>query len=571
MVKLLSNKLVAVVLAAIFAVALSNEVRAQQQNIDEKEQIEAQSAYIDGLAAFENENYQQAIELLNKAYVKLPDHAGINFALADVYLAVNDLENAEYYGKQATKLEPQNRWYHAKLIDIYRKAGQIDAAVKELNTTLEYYPRDDKLLFQLAQIYDERGKLREANRLYNQLLRLSGDAISIRLKKLNNFNRRNMRDSAIVELQKIRNLDPDNLSTLQALSRYYIQMDRIDEAQEVLQDALQIDNKDPETLIMLADVYISQSKWESVGTNLGDVIADSTVSSKTKAKVARYIYSQFQEDKQNTNIRDAMSAIFQQVLNSRPQPSETLTLAADFFSETQQNELALKALERTTAQVPTNDTAWQQRLQLLMMQGQTNEAIAVGQQAAENIPQDPIILYFLGSAYLSNQQLNNAIDKLEAASTLPARRPLKASIYGSLGNAYAGIDKWDQAFNNYDQSLKLNPKNAGVLNNYAYYLSVQKKDLTKAEKMAQQAIEIEPKNASYLDTLGWIYYQKKEYQQAKKYIRASIDTGQASAEVLEHMGDVMDKLGNKEQAKEWWQKAFKKDSSRSHLKEKISR
>lgn len=542
---------------------------AQQQAIDQ-EQIKAQSAYINGLAAFENEDYQRALDLLNTAYVKLPDHPGINFALADAYLQINDIGNAEYYGKQAIKLDPKNRWYRLKIANIYRSSGKTKAAINELNKALEYHPGDHDLLQELAQLYSNHGVPRQANKIYNKLLYLRGEDISLRLQKLQNFNNLNMQDSAIVELQKIRDLDPGNLSTLQVLSNYYIEMDRLEEAREVLQNALQINREDPKTLIMLSDIFMSEAKWDSVGTTLGNVVEDSTVSSETKLKVGRYLYSKFKEDKENEGIREATSSIFQKAMASEPESGKLSALAADFFTETNEHDLALQALEHTTSQMPTNDSAWQQRLQLLMRKGKIKEAITVGQEAAEQIPQDPIILYFLGSAHLSDRNHQKAIENLQEASTLPARKPLKASIYGSLGDAYAGMEKWNQAFKNYEESLNIDPENTVILNNYAYYLSLQQSNLSKAEEMAQRALNIDPQNTSYLDTLGWIYYQKKEFSKAKKYIQKAIDSGPANAEILEHMGHVMNKLNKPQEAKTWWEKALQKDSTRTHLKEKIS-
>lgn len=558
-------------MAGLIVTSASKVSFAQQQKVNTQETIEAKSAYIDGLAAFENEDYQRALDLLNTAYVKFPDHPGVNFALADAYLQINDISNAEYYGKQAIKLDPENRWYRLKLVDIYQASGKTEAAINELNKALEYHPGDQNLLQELAQLYSDNDKPLQANKIYNKLLYLRGEDINLRLQKLQNFNRLNMQDSAIVELEKIRELDPGNLSTLQVLSDYYLEMDRLEEAREVLQNALQINRKDPKTLIMISDIYMSEAKWDSVGATLGNVVSDSTVSSQTKLKVGRYLYSKFQEDKGNDGIRDATSTVFQKIMASEPESGKLLALVADFFTETNQRELALQALERTTRTMPTNDSAWRQRLQLLMQEGNVEEAITVGQQAAEQIPQDPIILYFLGSSHLSAQNHQKAIEHLKEASTLPARKPLKASIYGSLGDAYAGIENWEQSFENYEESLNINPKNAVILNNYAYYLSLQRRNLTKAEEMAQEALDIDPKNTSYLDTLGWIYYQKEEFQKAREYIQAAIDTGQASAEVLEHMGDVMNKLNEPQEAKTWWKKALDKDSTRTYLKDKISK
>jgi len=560
-------------LQGCFLVILSQvTVLAQQQNQDIKnrEIIQAQSAYIDGLAAFENENYQKALDLLKTAYTKLPEQPGISYALADTYLQVNDLTNAEYYGKQAAKLAPQNKWYHLKLAEIYRQDGRSDDTIEALKKALKFHPRDTDILYELAQTYTDNNNLHKANELYNRLLHLEGSSISIHLHKLKNFADLDMQDSAIVELQEIRKLDPNNLSTLRVLSKYYLKMDRLQEAKKVLNNAIQINRKDTQTLTMLSDIYIKEARWDSMKTMLGDMVSDSTISQHAKMSIGQYLYSRYNEAPKNDELRKAISYVMEGLMRAEPNFGRAQSLAADFFTQTNQNDLALQALKKTNDLVPTNDSAWHQRLQLLLVKGKIKEAITVGQQASREIPQDPIILYFLGSAYLSNNQNQKAIDNFKGASTLPARKPLKTSIYSGLGSAYAALKKWNQAFDNYDKALTYNPDNPGVLNNYAYYLSLQKRNLPKAEKMAQHALELDPKNTSYLDTMGWVYYQMGKFKKAQKYIQQALDTGKASAEVMEHMGDVMNKLQNTEKAKYWWRQALQKDSTRTYLKGKIS-
>lgn len=566
-----SNNLILFLFTGVFLLFTHADLLGQnRQTVEDKELVNAQSSYIEGLAAFENENYQQALELLKGAYVKLPEHPGVNFALADAYFMINDLANAAYYGKQAVKLDPENQWYHLKLSDIYHENGKRKAAIDQLNAALEYHPNNTELLYELAQSYSDFGKLREANKMYNKILFLRGDDISIRLQKLKHFNRLNMQDSAITELQKIRDLDPNNLSTMQVLSNQYLKMDKLEEAKEVLQNALQIKSGDSQTLMMLSDIYLREAQWDSAGKLLENVMTDSTVAPQEKLKMARFLYSEFSDDTSNAELKKNTGAVLQKLMEAQPQSGQTQSLAADFFVQTNQNKLALEALEKTISLTPTDDSAWRQRLQLLLTEGKTEEAIEIGEQAANEIPQDPIILYFLGSAHLSNQNYATAIEYLEESVELPVRQQLKSSIFAALGNSHAALENWDKAFQNYEESLKINPQNAGVLNNYAYYLSLQKTKLQKAEELAQKALNLDPENPSYLDTLGWIYYQMEEYDQAEKYIRSALKNGGATAEIMEHMGNVFDKLDEPEKARDWWQKALQKDSSRTHLKDKIS-
>lgn len=571
MMKLITKKLLLLTFSLLLVSTAPRLSSAQQkQRVEDNELIEARSAYIDGIAAFENEEYQEALKLLNAAYVKLPDHPGVNFALADAYFQISDLANAEYYGKQAAKLDPKNRWYHLKLAHIYQAGGKNETAINELKTALEYHPRDKDLLYELAQLYDSQKMFTEANSIYTKLLYLQGENINLHLQRLKNFNNLGQKDSAITELEKIRDLDPSNLSTLQVLSNYYLEMDRMEEAREVLQNALQISRNNPKTLIMLSDIYIAEAKWDSVGATLSKVMADPSTDSDTKLKVGEYLYSKFEQDSANSNMREATSSVFEEALASGTQSSQLVSLAADFFINTGQKKLALQALEQTNELIPTNDSAWKKRLQLLLQQGRTEEALSVGKQAAEQIPQDPIVLYLLGNAFIAEGQHSQAVQELTAASKLPARKPLKASIHGSLGDALAAMDQWEQAFTQYERSLKFNPDNPGILNNYAYYLSQHGNDLAKAKEMGRRALELDPNNPSYLDTIGWIFYQEGSYQEAEEFIRAAVNAGNTSAEVMEHMGDVLDKLGQKQEAQQWWKKALEKDTSRTHLKDKVS-
>ncbi len=542
------------------------QVWAQVNN----ELMDAKAAYIEGLAAFENEEYQKALDLLTTSYIKLPEHAGVNFALADAYLHVDDLANAAYYGKQATKLDPDNKWYHLKLADIYRRAGKNQSTIEELQLALKHHPNDTDIMHELAQIYTSQGELLKSNEIYDRLLKIRGSDINIHLQKLKNFRDLGMQDSSIAQLENIRNLDPDNLSTLQLLSDYYQQMNRTKEAKQVLKVALQKNRHNPNTLIMLSDVYRSESQWDSVGLMLGEIMADTLVSPESKLTIARYMYTQFKQNADNPDVHQATGNVLEQFRQTETSFGRAHAMSADFYVQTKQHELALDALEKTTELMPSSDSAWRQRLQLLLSEGRIKEAVSAGEKAAEEVPQDAIILYLLGNAYLSGGNNASAAERLSEAADLPARRQVKANIIGSLGDAYAGLERWNEAFESYEKTLELNPGNPVVLNNYAYFLSLQKKQLEKAEQMAKKALELDSGNSSYLDTMGWIYFQQEEYEKAHKYIKASLDSGSSSAEVLEHMGDVMDKLNEPEEAKKWWQKALKSDSTRIHLKDKIA-
>lgn len=552
--------------------AVSAQGQGTRDSLD-RDNAKARAAYIEGLRAFENENYEEAVKLLSAAYTKLPNYSGINYALADAYLQMDDLGNAAEFGKQATALEPGNKWYHLKLAEIYREAGRNQATIDELNKALEYHPDATDVIAELARTYAQHGKLLKSNQMYNKLLKHTGSEISIHLQKLNNFNQLGIEDSVIAELQVIRRLDPDNLSTMRMLGKYYRQIGKPEQAKSMLKNALGKNSRDPETLTMLADMYAEEAQWDSVSILLGNVVSDTLVNPEPKITVTRFILSRYRDNPDNEHLEMAADTIIDKLRRGEPDYGQAHALAADFYSATQQREKALEALARTNELLPGNSNAWIQRLQYLLQESNFEKAIEVGQKANEESPQNPFILFYTGGAYLNNGQHRAAVEWLEKATRMPARKELKSVIVGSLGDAYAGMDQWQNAFESYEQALELNPQNDTALNNYAYYLSLQKERLDQAEQMATRAIQLaadDQTKATYLDTIGWVYFQKGEYELARKYIAQSIELGEASGEVLEHMGDVMEQLGRLGEARSWWEKALQKDPSRTYLKDKIS-
>ena len=110
-----------------------------------------------------------------------------------------------------------------------------------------------------------------------------------------------------------------------------------------------------------------------------------------------------------------------------------------------------------------------------------------------------------------------------------------------------------------------------ILNNFAYSLAERGIELDRALKMVQKAVDEEPENSSYLDTIGWVYYQKGEYDKALKYIEKAIEFDQNNATLLDHLGDVYYKMGNSTKAVELWKEALSIDSSNTDIQTKIEK
>jgi len=111
-----------------------------------------------------------------------------------------------------------------------------------------------------------------------------------------------------------------------------------------------------------------------------------------------------------------------------------------------------------------------------------------------------------------------------------------------------------------------------VLNNYAYYLSEDNRDLNKAEKMSKITITKEPLNPTYLDTYAWVLFKLKRFNESLVYIEKAVANDTTVSDVvLEHYGDILFHTGNKTQALELWIRAKQLGEGSGLLNEKIDK
>ena len=183
----------------------------------------------------------------------------------------------------------------------------------------------------------------------------------------------------------------------------------------------------------------------------------------------------------------------------------------------------------------------------------------------------PSFYLFNGLGNLQIEEYQASIESLNAGKLLVVDDNLVLSqFYMYLAEAHHKAEEHNESDKNYDKYLKIDPNNASVLNNYSYYLSVRKQNLSKAEEMISKADKMYPNNSTFLDTYGWVLYQQGKYAEAKLKIKGALDNGGSrSGEVLEHYGDVLFQLGMKNEAVMYWKQAIEKDGHSDELQKKI--
>ena len=143
----------------------------------------------------------------------------------------------------------------------------------------------------------------------------------------------------------------------------------------------------------------------------------------------------------------------------------------------------------------------------------------------------------------------------------PKNDELVKSCWSQIGDMHHLLGDSKSAYKAYDKALKIDASYAPVLNNYAYYLSEEGKQLKKALAMSKKTVEAEPDNATYLDTYAWILHLLGKDQDAKPYFKhAMLYGGKDSAVIMDHYAEVLYALGEYDLAQVYWSQAKDKNT-----------
>lgn len=530
--------------------------------------LDAKPYFFDGLKALETNDIESALEFFSMAHTLKPEQAGLNYALAETYLRMGDLTSAAYHAKAAIQADSTNKWYWLKLASIYRSSAQLSDALQAHEKAMELDPKNPTLLLNKAALLQSMNRTKEAILALEEVMLIKGEDATILLDIYQLYRESNEEEKAIESLNRLIELVPEEIRFQQELAQLYLEQEKYDEAINLFEKRVNAYPNDTGSSLLLIESYYKAGR-DADGLDRFEKIWERSESKSARMRIAQYMMVLNSEVSSPESMR-AVEKVLEWIQDNATENPQSLAMAIDYLLQNGQASEALPLLEQITQQVPENDVAWRQYLQILYSEGEYKRVIEKGRLADESVPDDAFITFFVGSAYQISGQSSEALNWLERSSNIPAEPSFRSIVHGSLGDALAAKKNWEEAFKVYEKALQFDPTNDNVLNNYAYYISVSKiGNLEEAREMAEKANEMRPNLASYMDTLGWILHLQGDHKEAEKWIKGAVETGDASATVKENLGDVYEALGNMKEAKKWWQQALDADPSRTHLKERL--
>lgn len=518
------------------------------------------------------QEYDAAFNLLQHCLVINPNASSALYEMAQYYMFLKQKTSGQAALEKAVENAPDNYWYSQGLVNLYMQQHEMEKAATLLEGMVTRFP--DKLdpLYNLLDLYGRQEEYDKMLGILNHLEKRMGKSEQLSMEKFRIYIQKKDDKSAFREMESLVEEYPNDMRYQVILGDVYMQNGKKEQAYELYQKVLAEEPDNAMAMYSLASYYEGTGQKELYEKQLDALLLNKKVEPDTKLNVMRRFII---EDEQAGRDSTRVITLFDRILEQDSDDDGLLMLYAQYLLSKQMNKEAVPVLKQLLAVEPTNTAARMTLLGEAIRQEDYQEIISLCEAGVESNPDMLEFYFYLAIGYNQAERADDALAICRRALTHVNEKSDKkvvSDFYAIIGDVCHSQNKNEEAYAAYDSALVYNPSNISALNNYAYYLSVERRDLDKAEEMSYKTVKAEPNNATYLDTYAWILFEKGNYAEARLYIDDAMKSDEEKSDVIvEHCGDIYYMTGDVEGALKYWKQALEMGSQSETLKQKIQK
>lgn len=511
------------------------------------------SLYLEGNHALFMGRTEQARKLFEQILSIRPSHSAAAYKLSNYYVQSDPVKALDYvkiaYSSDSTNIDIAKQY--ARILLINNKLDDVKTLLAQLRKSgrdkkLSYYfsimlagdMQDDDLVVNLAKEYSEIwGIDPQVVVPYSEALIRQKQYIAAE-KLLEEAIQHNGTDQQLlISLAKLKAALRDDESALSLFHK-----------------AIEVDSLDYRPHLALSDYYRHKNDMPNFLRTLVPVFSSRYLEAEIKAEFFESTFFDTSILKENyQTIRQIAMAMYLSVGQNR----EVDRVMVRFLMYTGDLKMALSLLSQAIEDDRATADTYKNIIDIHLYNKEIDSVTYYSLKAEIAFPDNVDFPLSLAMALWQVEDGRGAIEYLKKAYRLSSNDSVKSVIHSFTGDIlYKEGDK-KGAFKSYDRALRLNPDNAILLNNYAYFLSLEKRRLNEALIMAIRANQLSENNATYLDTQAWILYELGRYDEAREVQRKAIGFNRDnSSELFLHYGDILFKLGENFLAETYWKRAL---------------
>ena len=512
-----------------------------------------------------------AIKMLLPVVGVDPTNDAAYYYLAQSYIRKKELDVAEVYLQKAVELDGKNFWYRQRLANLYAATSRGELAISIYEKLLEDFPKKSDLYLELVELYAAMGEIDKALETIEVVETVFGVTETLAVYRFNLLRTIDRQEQAFKSLETY-NEKYSSPYVLSTLADWHISQYNDSTALAYYNEALDLDSSYAPAQLGKAEVLRMRRDYGGFFSMLNKFVKNEETVASAKTDYLMAVV-QRTDPKFLRTFSSEMDTVMTSLLSKHAKDSSALELAGLWYYQTGRNQDAAKHFKANAYEHPSSLSATAGYVEFLMYAEMWDDLASEGRKAFEAFPNEPAFLELASVGDYNMERYDEVMelcDKVLEVAPRDSSRTLRA--WSTKGDLFHNAGDSKKAYKAYEKALKINPDYEYVLNNYAYYLSVEGKKLKKAYEMSKKTIEKEPNNATYLDTFGWIVYLQSHPMEAKPFFkRAMLYGGKDSAVILDHYAEVLFALKEYDMAFVYWSLAKQKNSEGEvpNLDEKI--
>ncbi len=541
------------------------------------DELKADYIFMEALRQHAIDKEDAYYDLLSRAYQLDPSNSDVGFFLGyyTVMTSGDDstmFKNGYDLMKRHFNEAPADFYSNFVYGSINDRLGSRDEALKVWTTLDSIYPHKMEISYKLAEALASSGdssKIARAIGVYDRIEKTQGKNIPLTTSKIRAFLSSQDTASIYKEVYSLLKSAPHSVENNVFAGNVFAMFSDNDSALTYFDKACDLDSTSGLAYYSRANFY--KSIGDSVNYDKEVFRALSRESLELDAKLellTGYIRELYDDPSQQGRIQE----LFATLLDQHPHEVDIHDLYCSYLIAIEDYAGAAEQLGYALDIDPSSEERWRTLLSLYMQADDYAKSAEKGETALRYHPSSAMIHLMLGTDYNLMKEYDKALSNLNKAMELTDSVDYEAisQIMSSMGDVYYAKGDRDSAFVYYDKAISIDPDNLLALNNCAYYLAVEGRDLDKAEEMSARTIKERPDDATSLDTYAWVMFRKKNYTEAMAYIdKAIANSEDPSEELYHHAGDIYFMNGEPQKALEFWEKALALDPDNELLQRKV--
>jgi tetratricopeptide (TPR) repeat protein len=515
--------------------------------------------FLDGLREYNAGSYDNAQQIFGELIAGNTKNDAVYYYSANIHLFRGETVKAAELMQKAVSLDPANYWYKSQLAGIYVSLGETEKAIAAYELLRKQYPRKTELYDALIEIYANNKQTDKAREIVDDIEHYLGKSEASGLTRYNLMIYENRQQEAFEFLKEF-DKEWGTPRTATLIGDYYSGKQNDTLAMKYYSKALAMEPSYMPAIFGQAEIYRIRGQYDLYFRNMYLFMADKSVDPWMKSGYIKQIMS---SQKFVQTFLPQMDTIMDNLYFAHPSDSCVAYPYARFKVQCGDLERGLEVLKENLKIYPESEDAQKEYLSIIYYMEMWDSLAAGASKALEMSRDNLVFLELKGIALAQLKKTGESIEIFKKMVTLSkgdsATYVRSLSILGDL-NYQEGNKK--EAFKYYSRTLKFEPEHVPALNNYAYYLSEDGKQLKKALAMSKKTIDAEPNNPTYLDTYAWILHLLGRDAEAKNILkRCMVYGGNENATILDHFAEVLFALKEYELASIYWGQADKLDPS----------